>query len=75
MVYFEWTLVRSRTHGQFFAFFLGQVIAVVLTGVAGVAEVGVAPAEPTSCGTAELALELNEVFAVRRTVAAFHANG
>jgi hypothetical protein len=41
-----------------------DVVAVALALVAGLAEVGVAPAEPLGDGAAELAFELDEVFSV-----------
>ena len=65
---FEGARRRPATLGQLAFRLPRHVVTVDLALVAGLAEVGVAPAEPLGEGAAELALELDEVGAVLRAV-------
>jgi len=65
---FEWARRRPSTLGQLAFGLPRHVVPFDLALVAGLTEVGVAPAEPLGDGAAELALELDEVGAVLRAV-------
>lgn len=54
----------AEAFGQLVLGVLADVVAVALALVAGLAEVGVSPAEPLGYAAAELAFEFDEVFSV-----------
>lgn len=68
MVAADRTFLRPRTYRQLLFRILADIIAVALSLVTWLAEMGVAPAEPLGGRTTVFAFEFDEVFAMFRAV-------
>lgn len=68
MITANWTAARPCTLRQLILRIFAHVVSVALPFVAGLTEVGIAPAEPLSNAAAELTFELDEVLSVFGTV-------
>lgn len=63
-----WAFTRSEAFWKLVFCVFAYVVAIALALVAGLAEMGVSPAEPLGNAAAELALEFDEIFAMLRAV-------
>lgn len=63
-----WAFTRSEAFWKLVFCVFAYVVAIALALVAGLAEMGVSPAEPLGNAAAELALEFDEIFSMLRAV-------